>query len=382
MWPALLPGTRSPRSHEALTKLIVRKRFALFFLVVGCQSEATSNVTFGSAGPWNEVYGAMNKRGIDLALEQINGRRQWRGHPLRILFRNDGGDGVKATAIATEFVDSTNVVAVIGHVNSSAMVSAARVYDKNLPAVATTASSPNLTGISPWVFRVISSDSMNGAALARFAARLGRKRAVILYENNPYGRGLTDAFQRNFKGEVLAVDPIAEGSDQAFEPYVTFFKQRNPDLVFVAGTDASGLAFLREARRQNLTAALMGGDGWSSLTTDTSRAEGIYVGAPFSAEDARPEASAFVAAFRKRFGATPDGNAALAYDATRLLAAAVENVGPDRARIRAWLAELNAANAYKGVTGPVRFNAGGDPVGKGIVMTRIQRGALVVETGQ
>jgi branched-chain amino acid transport system substrate-binding protein len=347
-------------------------------VLLGCHGGVTAGVTFGAAGPWNQAYGAMNKRGIDLALEEINARPEWRAHPVRILFRNDEGDGVKATAVAKEFVDSLDVVAVVGHVNSGAMVSAALVYDKHLPAVATTASSPDLTGISRWTFRVISSDSVNGVDIARFATRLGHKRASILYENNPYGRGLTDAFRRSFAGEILTMDPIAEGGQQSFEPYVTFFKKRGPDVVFVAGTDGSGLAFLREARRQNLTADLVGGDGWSSLTTDTSGAEGIYVGAPFSAEDQRPEAKRFVAAFRRKFGSTPDGNAALAYDATQLLALAAQKAGADRIAIRDWLANLNETSAYRGVTGPIHFSAGGDPVGKGIVMTRIHRGALVV----
>ncbi len=83
--------------------------------------------------------------------------------------------------------------------------------------------------------------------IAQFANKLGRKRAAVLYENNPYGRGLADNFRRSFAGQIISFDPIAEG-DQDFEAYVSWFKREKPDLVFVAGTDASGLAFLKEAR--------------------------------------------------------------------------------------------------------------------------------------
>ena len=72
-----------------------------------------------------------------------NGRR------FEIVFADDSGGGVRASAIAQQFVDSTRIVAVVGHVNSGAMVAAAHVYDKHLAAVATTATSPSLTGISP-----------------------------------------------------------------------------------------------------------------------------------------------------------------------------------------------------------------------------------------
>lgn len=321
----------------------------------------------------------MNRRGIELALEELASRSS-RGQPrIRVLFRDDAGDGMRAASIAEEFVSRPEVSAVIGHVNSGAMVAAARVYDGHLPAVATTASTPALTGISPWTFRVISSDSMNGLAIARFAMRRGWRLAAILYENNAYGRGLADAFMRGFKGEIISVDPIAEGAAQDLSPFVTYFKQRNAEVVFVAGTGASGDAFLREAHVQGLRAHLVGGDGWSVLASDTSNADGVYVGAPFTPDDKHPEAHRFVQRFEKRYGMTPDGNAALAYDATMLLADAAAHVGADRRAIRDYLANLAAHGSYAGVTGPIAFSDDGDPLGKAIVMTRIHHGALTLE---
>ncbi|HEY9225608.1 MAG TPA: ABC transporter substrate-binding protein, partial [Gemmatimonadaceae bacterium] len=298
-----------------------------------------------------------------------------------ITFVNDSGSGVIASRIAQGFVDSARYVAVVGHVNSGAMVAAARVYDGHLAAVATTATSPALTGISPWAFRVIPSDSANAQTIARFADQRGRRRAAVLYENNAYGRGLAENFRKNFPGTVITIDPIGEGADQNFEAFVSWFKGARPDVVFVAGTGASGLTFLKEFRRQQLGVDLIGGDGWQTLTTDPV-AEGVYVGAPFSAQDPRPEVQAFVAAYRKKFNAIPDGNAALAYDATKLLATAVEKVGPNRVKIRDYLANLSTESEYRGVTGPIRFSGDGDPVGKRIVMTRIRQGTLQVEANQ
>jgi branched-chain amino acid transport system substrate-binding protein len=353
---------------------------ALAIVVVhACRASSSGSVTFGAAGPWNENYGIMNRRGIELAVEELNARPDRRGPELRVLFRDDQADAMRAAAVAREFVDSADVVAVIGHLNSAPMASAARVYDGKLPAVSTTASSPDLSGISPWAFRVISSDSMNGLQIARFAMRTGRRRAAILYENNSYGRGLTDAFQRGFRGDIISVDPIAEGAEQSFEPFVSFYKERAPDIVFVAGTGASGLAFLREARRQGLSADLVGADGWSVLAADTALSEGVLVGAPFGADMAAPGARRFAEAFQKRYGVSPDGNAALAYDATRLLATAVERVGADRRRIRDYLRTLGTRGGFDGVTGSISFSADGDPIGKSMVMTRIRHGALVVE---
>jgi branched-chain amino acid transport system substrate-binding protein len=352
-------------------------------LLVSCSSGKQGGLAFGAAGPWKEAYGDMNRKGIQLAQEEINARAERAGAPLRIEWQDDEGSGQVASRIAQQFVDSPDIVAVVGHVNSGAMVAAAQVYDGRLAAVATTATSPSLTGISRWVFRVISSDSTNGAGIAKFASSLGRKRAAILYENNTYGRGLGDAFRRAFTGQVVSMDPIGEGKDQPFDAFVSYFKQTRPDVVFIAGTDASGLSFLREARRQNLEADLMGGDGWSGLTADTVRSQGVYVGVPFTAEDPRPDAQRFVAAFTAKFRMRPDNNAALAYDATMLVYSAAMQAGSDRGRIRDYLASLTDATAYKGATGTIRFRPDGDPVGQDVVMTRIDRGVLhVAEAGK
>jgi branched-chain amino acid transport system substrate-binding protein len=356
----------------------VRQSIVLMVLLLAACSGRGETYRLGAAGPWTERYGAMNRRGIELAVEHINRQGGIRGRKLEIVMRDDEGSGEKAARIAAEFVNDPSIVAVVGHVNSGAMVAAAKVYHGGLPAVATTASSPDLTGISPWVFRVISSDSTNGLDLARFSTSLGHRRAVILYENNPYGRGLTQSFSRNFPGQVVSADPIGESGDQDFEPFVAYFKRVRPDVVFVAGTEASGLALLREARRQGLASDFMGGDGWTGIVLDTAASEGAYVGAPFSAADPRSEAQEFVKAFRTKYGMTPDGNAALGYDATRLLAGALEARGADRAAIREWLATLSAQHAHRGVTGPIRFGPNGDPVGKGFVMKQLERGTLVV----
>jgi branched-chain amino acid transport system substrate-binding protein len=346
--------------------------------MMACQQNATGYV-IAAAGPWKQGYGQMNRLGIELAVEQINRAGGIDGHRLEVIYRDDEGDGEKAAKIAQEFVANINISAVVGHVNSGAMVSAARIYDGHLAALATTATSPDLTGVSPWVFRVISSDSANGIDLARFAARLGAQRAAILYENNSYGRGLTDAFRRSFPGEIISIDPITDAGNQDFEPYVSYYKRASPEIVFVAGTEASGIALLREAKRQALNARFLGGDGWTGVVADTSAAEGAYVGAPFTDADTRPEVRRFVEAFLARYERVPDGNSALAYDATMVIATALAKQGPERTRIREFLAELSGRTALTGITGPIAFHANGDPVGKSFVMTRVRRGALVPE---
>lgn len=335
----------------------------------------------GAAGPWTESYGLACRQGIELARDEINAGGGVRGRPLEIRFQDDSASGEVATRIAQQFVDDPSVLAIVGHMSSAAMLAAAQLYDGRVAAVATTVTTPALSGLSPWIFRVISSDSSNGVQLANAAMRMGKQRAAVLYENDGYGRGLSASFRSAFKGRVISNDPIS-GDIRNAEPYIAFFKRERPDVVLVAGNDGSARVILREAQRQQLVTQFMGGDGWTPVVLDTAAAEGALVGAPFTADDQRPEARKFVEAFKARFKVEPDGNAALGYDATITLARAVVAAGPDRKQIRRWLHDLDARSAVPGITGLIRFLDSGDPVGKGMVLTRVRRGRLIPEKVQ
>lgn len=347
---------------------------ALAGLAAGCTASVARPVRVGVAGPWSLEYTAMTRRGIQLAVDEVNAAGGAGGRRLQIVQKDDAAQGARAAAVAAELAADPRVVAVVGHLNSGAMVSAARVYDGRVAAVSPIATSPDLTGISPWVFRVVASDSASGSALARSGVARRARRVAVLYENNVYGRGLAAAFERELGASLLGIDPIAE-SGVGVEPLVAYYKQERADLVFVAGTRESGVAVLREARRQGLAATFLGGDGWAQIPADTLASEGAYVGLPFALGDDDPDRQRFVRAFTARHGMAPDASAALAYDATMAVAGAIAEGGADRARVRAALAA--GSGAREGVTGILRFRPDGDPVERSTTLMRVRRGALV-----
>lgn len=357
---------------------------AALFALAACGDSGA--YTLAAAGPWSEGYGKQNQLGVELAVAEINAAGGINGHHLNLIERNDRADGAQAASIAADFVADSRISAVIGHVNSGGMLSAARVYDGMLPAVATSATSPDLTGISSWTFRVISSDSLNGIALANFASAFagaggGAPTAAVLYENNTYGRGLADSFRRSFRGTIVSIDPIDADMKNA-EPYISFLKMRAPQVVFVAGRVPSGTVILREAKKQGFNAAFVGGDGWQGIAPDTAISEGVYIGMSFTPEDTTAAARTFVDSFEKRYHVPPDAHAALAYDATKLLAQALRNRGRDRRAIRDYLAALTPATGYSGLTGKIYFEKTGDPVGIRFKVLRVHNGLLTLGTPQ
>ena len=366
------------------TPTLPRRVLALLLLAcagLGACGPGGDTVVIGTAGPFQETYAQMVRNAVQMAVDEANHAGGVQGRPIQVRAVDDGGDGVKAAAAAREFRADPSVAAVVGHANSGGMVGAAAEYNEGLPAVVPSATSPEITGISPWVFRVTVNDSVNGANLARFAARLGAKKLVVLYENNVYGRDLARAFLAAYPGQPVAVDPIA-GDGSKVEPFVSYYRQMAPDLVFVAGTEQSGRALLRESLRQGFRTQWLAGDGWPGVAADTAAAEGALIATPVRLDDT-DAGRRFADAFAARYGAHPDANAAMAYDAARLVIQAMREVGTDRAKIRDYLARVKGERSFRGVTGAVGFRPDGDPEREGFVMTRVANGTLQpVEEGR
>jgi branched-chain amino acid transport system substrate-binding protein len=370
-------------AHRVAPEVLLDRRIAFLALAallassLAC-SRKPREYLLGAAGPQTVSYGIQNQHGIDLAVDETNRTGGIDGVPLRVVIRDDHASGSDAARVAGEFVANRNVLAVIGHAGSGAEVSAAHVYDDgHLAAVATNVSSPDITGISPWVFRMSSSDSVNGVTLAHFASSLADSlhrpvRAAVLYHNDAYGRGLSDAFLHSFKGTIISSDPV--GTDTDLEPYISYYKSRSPDIVFVASDEDLGIAVLREARRQQLATIFLGGDGWQGVVGQPV-AEGSFIGTPFIAQSQAPATRKFAAAFQAKYGTVPGADAALAYDATRLLVTALRSGATSRKAIRDYLAGLNRTTAFASLSGPTWF-AGTDPVGETFHVTRVHSGVM------
>src|SRR5690606_20385342 len=136
----------------------------------------------------------------------------------------------RAIEVAMELRDNPSVVAVVGHVNSNATLAAADFYnddERGLIAISPASSSPLITDAGPWIFRVCPSDLLHGPALARWAyERLGARRAVVLYSNDEYGRGVIQSFGDTFQasgGEVVSNDPylsVTLENPTGIDPYI------------------------------------------------------------------------------------------------------------------------------------------------------------------
>ena len=349
----------------------LRRTAAVLCCVVlsGCEGAAlagSGEIRLGAAGAWETTYGELAHRGVELAIEEMNRQGGIEGRQVNVIFRDDQADGGLAADIAREFVDDPKILGVIGHLSSTAMVAAARVYDGELAALSPSATSPDLSGASRWLFRLIPSDSMTGRKLGEMAGtQLGKRRVAVIYDNTSYGRGLVEPFLAGLAQAPVALEPIDPSGDGVTANIASIARQK-PDLIFAVGT-VSGPPVLKALRDAGITAPVLAGDGWSGIETRMD-VHDVMIALPFSSTEQRADAKRFVAAFRARYKLEPDAYAALAYDATLALARAAAK-GGSRAGTRRVLAATRDTRGY--ATGAVRFSTTGDPIGRSMQLLRI-----------
>jgi branched-chain amino acid transport system substrate-binding protein len=281
-------GGRSGR----LQRLARGAASSLILLLTACGGSDVP-VVFGAAAPLEASYGASMRQGAELAQQEINDAGGIRGRPLELRFRDDRADPQVAPGIAEAFFQDPQVVAVVGHVNSGTMTAAAFIYQQGLPAVATSATSPGISRLGEWIFRVASSDSANAVALAQHARGFATPTAV-LYENDDYGRGLADSFRSALAGagtRVVQSDPYLDTTED-LTPYLQRLRRHNTGLVFIAGLEEGAARIIRQAREVGLEARFLGGDGVEGLVEMGSEFDGTRVGLLFH-PDATPAARAF-----------------------------------------------------------------------------------------
>lgn len=363
---------------------ILRSLAFLSLVVLAGACGRKDPVRIGLAGPFSEPRGTSMRIAAELAVSQLNDAGGIRGRPVELVILDDSASSERAAEVARELAADPSVVAVVGHLTSGATLAAAPIYGGTHPVavVSPSASTPLLTTAGPWIFRVCPTDAAHGAELARWAwERLGARRAAVMYTNDDYGRGVREEFGRDFTelgGEIVTNDPYLDDLP-SFAPYLERLRQRGgAAALIIAGTREGAARILATRESMGLDLAVLGADGIVGVEQSGSLADGVYISTPYLADHPGAANASFVQAYRGVAGGRPpDHRGAGTYDAIRLIAEAVESVGPDRTRIRDYLAGVGTRRpAFEGVTGRIAFDENGDVPDKPTVMGIVEGGVL------
>jgi branched-chain amino acid transport system substrate-binding protein len=333
---------------------------------------------YGALSGPEATFAVSGRNGARLAVDELNRTGGVLGVPLTLLVEDDRNDPAEAASAVSKLITRDHVVALIGENASSRSLAAAPIAQSyRVPMISPSSTNVEVTKKGDYIFRACFTDAAQGRALAAFARKLQASTVAMLVDSrSDYSVGLAEAFRKGFTaagGRVVADLKYSEG-DSDFSGQLTAIAPLSPDVLFIPGyyTDAGLIA--RQARGLGVTAVLLGGDGWDSprlAEIGGAALEGAYFSNPFSVDEPSPAVRAFVSSYAKAYGSTPDGIAALSYDAARLLADAIRRAGSTEGkRVRDALA---ATAGFAGVTGTISFDADRNPV-KPVLILKIEKG--------
>lgn len=348
------------------------------------------------------------EKAAHLAVTQANTAKTLGGCTLKYVSKDDatvlknGHDPAQGAANITALSSDQSVVGVVGPFNSSVAVAEIPVASQNhLALVSPSNTNPGLTqaGSNPDVntsslypgahtyFRTIGTDITQGEILAYVATKeLSFTKAYVIDDQETYGKGLANFFQKSFTADGGTVVGTASlpGTTKQFATQIADAQSKGAQVVFFGGTSGNGCGVIRSQMPANVP--LLGGDGCQDdkfITDAASNATGSEV---TSAPDASKLSTAtqFYSDFKSTYNEdgtespyTPYGFDAMNGLIQAIKAVLVANGGQppsDSTAFRDAVVKQLHSLSYSGATGTVAFDSNGDTTHAGFSLYTIAGG--------
>jgi branched-chain amino acid transport system substrate-binding protein len=346
-----------------------------------------------------------------LAVDQINAGGGVNGQPIELVQGDSASAPQQAVEEARRLIELEGVSAIVGPAGSGEVLPVAESVTGpgGVLEITMSATSPALSIAkdNDFLFRTPISDAAQGIVMADVAREQGYDSACVLYVNNAYGQGLSDAFADRFtsEGGTLAAQVPIEQEQASYASELTACTEGDPDVLVAPAYPESGRVFLRELVESGDHPPVIFSDGLKSPDMFADLGWDVFEGSYGTASGTtETEAgSAFDDAYREAYGDLP----AVPYlreinDAIYLIALAAEKAGStDSTAMRdvlrevanpegtvvgpgpeGWAAAVKSIDAgedvnYEGATGSADLDEHGDVLQGSILVWQVKGGEIV-----
>ena len=362
---------------------------AMGLIVAGCSgsSENSGPLKIGSLLPETgnlAFLGPPEFAGVDLAVKEINEAGGVLGNPVEHI-RGDSGD--TSTDIAQQTADShiaAGVSAIVGAASSGVSLTVIdKITGAGIVHFSPANTSPDLTTYpdNGFYFRSAPPDTFQGAVLGQLMAKEGATNAVFMNLDDAYGNGLAKYGIAAFSGTSTQVVYNPQAAE--FSADVAKAKAAKPDAIALIGFDET-TKVLAELIKQGIgpnkvKTYLVDGNLSSQAYKDLPA--GIMKGVKATLPGVLASDELKAKLLEVDPSLTDFSYAAESYDAVMLIALAAEQGGAtDGATIKDNLQSVSSGGTkcstfadckqliadgedidFDGVSGPIEFDANGDP---------------------
>lgn len=306
---------------------------AVLFAAPAAAETVKVGVVASYSGPGAEVGRDLDR---GMALYQKLHPEAFGGHTVQLIKRDSRApNGEAAKTAVQELVTRERVQLLAGFAYTpDAIASAPLATQAKTPMLLLQAATSWLPQLSPYIARLSFTMWQSGYPMGRYAAeKLQCRTAAVGYTDYPPGKDSLDAFRMAFEaagGKVTDAIPMGGAVEVPdFTPFLQRVKDAKPDCLYAfipAGNHTS--SFLKTVGHLGLKEAGVKLIGPGELVMDDklhlldASAAGLVTMAHYSSFYDTPANKAFVAAWKKEYGAdsVPNFTAVAGYDAMALVA--------------------------------------------------------------
>jgi len=272
-------------------------------------------------------YGESQKKGIDLASEQLNAKG---GVTYDVTVEDDQTDPWLASMLFEQFVYDGVSVIVGPTLSTNALQAQPIAQDAGVPVLAVSNTAQGITEQGEYIFRnSLTEAQVIPQTVAKSHEVYGYEKVVVMYANDDaVAESGYEAFAGALEDEgVEILDTLTfSKSDTDLRSLLTEAKSADPDALVVSSLIEAAIPLVTQAREIGIDVPIIGGNGFNTpqLLADAGEAaEGVVVGAAWNSSGDSPENSEFLKAFEDKYDTNPDQFAAQAYAGLLLIDQAV-----------------------------------------------------------
>ena len=327
-------------------------------------------VKLGGIGPLTGPYanyGVSVSQGAKLAVEEINAAGGINGMQVELQYEDSQGDPESAVNAYGKLMDWGMELSLGGVFSGETASIVAAAMEDDIMLLTPSGSADAILEGNDKAFRVCFYDSFQGAAAAQYVVdnNMATEVGVFYQSDLDYSKGLYESFVERANSIGLTtkeVQTFTNGTNTDFSTQINALVNSGVKVVFIPIYAEEASTFLTQAKGKFADDVyFFGADGLDGILgkveQDVTIADNVLMLTPFAAEDTAENVQAFVAAYQKAFGATPDQFAADGYDAVYIYKAAVEAAGTTSGEA---LAKTMQSLKVNGVTGEMTWGADGN----------------------
>ncbi|PZX11094.1 ABC transporter substrate-binding protein [Celeribacter halophilus] len=258
-----------------MKKLLLASTAATMMAGAGFAEDVKVGIILGFTGPIESLTPDM-AASAELALKEVSDSGAFLDGSTITPVRADSTcvDAAAASAAAERLITSDGVVAIMGADCSG--VTGAVLSNVAVPngvvMISPSATSPGLTTVEDngLFFRTSPSDARQGEILAEVLEEKGISSVAVSYTNSDYGKGLADAFEAAFDGEIT-INTSHEDGKADYSAEIGALASAGGDVLVVLGyVDQGGKGIIQAAADTGAFDTFLMGDGMygDSLVAD------------------------------------------------------------------------------------------------------------------